>query len=138
MIYITGYNIEKQVYEGKKSILYRGSKISDGTPVLFKLLHNPYPTPSDIARLKHEYEINRLISSNLIVKIYGMENFEKTPVLIIEDFNGYSLQSLLKEQHKFKLRDFLQIALNLTEALLVLYQHNIIHKDLKPENGKSN
>lgn len=134
MIHIAGYNIEKQVYEGKKSILYRGSKISDGTPVLFKLLYDPYPTPSDIARLKHEYEINQKISSNFIVKIYSMENFEKTPVLIMEDFNGHSLQSLLKIQQRFKILDFLQIALNLTEALLVLYKNNIIHKDLTPNN----
>ena len=134
MIHISGYNIEEQIYEGKKVILYRGNRLSDETTVLFKLLYDAYPTPSDIARLKHEYEINQKITSDFVVKIYSIENFEKTPVLIMEDFNGQSLQDLLKVKKKFNIPDFLAIALKLTEALLVLYNHNIIHKDLTPNN----
>lgn len=134
MIHISGYNIEKQIYEGKRILFYRGSRISDGTPVLFKLLCEAYPAPSDIARLKHEYEMNQKLTSPYIVKIHSIEYFEKTPVLIMEDFDGQSLQSLLTLQEKFNLVDFLQIALQLTDALFVLYQNNIIHKDLTPNN----
>ena len=134
MIHISGYNIEEKVYEGKKTILYRGQRLSDKTPVLFKLLYESYPAPSDIARLQHEYEINKKITSPYIVTIYDMEHFEKTPVLIMEDFNGQSLQSLLHKQQKCNLLDFLKIALKLTEALAALYDNNIIHKDLTPNN----
>jgi len=134
MIDISGYHVAEKVYEGKKVILYRGSKIPDETPVLFKLLYEAYPAPCDIARLEHEYEINQKVTSNYIVKIHSMENFEKTPVLVMEDFGGQSLQRMLESQQKLSVLTFLQIALKLAEALIALYNNKIIHKDLTPNN----
>jgi len=134
MIHISGYNIAEKFHEGKKVILYKGTRISDGKKVLLKFLGEEYPDLSDIARLKHEYEVSQKINSTLVVQIYALEQFERTPVLVLEDFGGESLQNIIKGHKKLTLMNFLQLSIQLTEALSDIYNSNVIHKDLNPNN----
>ena len=134
MFHIPCYNVITKIYEGKKTTIYSGIRINDGIPVLLKLLYAEYPDLYDVARLKKEYELNQKIHSNNVVKIYSIENYEKTPVLILEDFGGKSLQEILNICEKFNLMDFLKIAINLSQALLDINNSNIIHKAINPNN----
>ena len=134
MIHIPCYNVGQKIYEGKKTIIYSGIRLNDGIPVLLKLLYAEYPNLYDVAKLKKEYELNQRIHSNNVVKIYSIENYEKTPVLILEDFEGESLQKILNTSKKFNLIDFLKIAINLSQALFDIYNSNVIHKAINPNN----
>lgn len=134
MIHIPCYNVEKKIYEGKKTIIYSGIRLSDGIPVLLKLLYAEYPNLYDVEKLKAEYKLSKKIHSNNVVKIYSIENYEKTPVLILEDFGGESLHKILNTFKKFNLMDFLEIAIKLSQALIDIYNSNIIHKAINPNN----
>jgi len=134
MVHIPCYNVVQKIYEGKKTIIYSGVRLNDGIPVLLKLLYAEYPNLYDVARLKKEYELNQRIHSNNVVKIYSIEHYEKTPVLILEDFGGESLQKILNISKKFNLIDFFKIAIKLSQALLDIYNSNIIHKAINPNN----
>ena len=55
----------------------------------------------------------------------------------MEDMGGISLKQYftnLKTQEFISLKEFLQIAISLCDALLSLAEHRIIHKDIKPAN----
>lgn len=134
MIHIPCYNVEKKIYEGKKTVIYSGIRLSDGIPVLLKLLYAEYPNLYDVEKLKAEYKLSKKIHSNNVVKIYSIENYEKTPVLILEDFGGESLHKILNTFKKFNLMDFLEIAIKLSQALIDIYNSNIIHKAINPNN----
>lgn len=134
MINIPGYNLGEKVYEGNKITIYSGIRLNDGMPVLLKLLCAEYPNLYDVIKLKNEYELNQKIHSNNILKVYAMESYEKTPVLILEHFHGQSLSGILNEFKKFSLMDFLIIAIKLSQALIDIYNINIIHKAINPEN----
>ena len=134
MVNIPGYNLGEKIYEGNKTIIYSGIRLNDGMPVLLKLLCAEYPNLYDVIKLKNGYELNQKIHSNNIVKIYDMENYEKTPVLILENFDGQSLRKTLNKFKKFSLRDFLMIAIKLSQALIDIYNSNIIHKAINSDN----
>lgn len=134
MLHIPGYTVRQKIYEGKKTMIYSGIRLNDSIPVLLKLLYAEYPSLYDVARLKKEYELNQKINSNNVVKIYGMENYEKTPVLILENFGGESLHKILNTTKKFNLTNFLDIALKLSQSLIDIHNSNIIHKAINPNN----
>jgi histidine kinase len=134
MIHIPSYNVGQKIYEGKKTIIYSGIRLSDGIPVLLKLLYAEYPNLYDVEKLKNEYKLRQKIHSNNVVKIYSIENYEKTPVLILEDFGGESLYKILNTFKKFNLMNFLEIAIKLSQALIDIYNSNIIHKAINPNN----
>lgn len=134
MINISGYNIVEKIYEGKKVVLYKGREVGSERKVLLKFLREEYPPLSDIARLQHEYDISKKITSTSIVKVYKVEEFQRMPVLVLEDFDGESLQNLLKGLKKIPLMTFLQLGIQLAEALSDIYNSSVIHKDINPNN----
>ncbi|AFZ02801.1 AAA family ATPase [Calothrix sp. PCC 6303] len=132
---IPGYQVDKQIYNGCKTIVYRGYRESDSLPVAIKLLKNPYPTFSELVQFRNQYTIAKNINSSLILQTYSLETYKNSYILIMEDFGGISLNQWEgKEKISANLVDFLQIAIALTDALDILYRHNIIHKDIKPAN----
>ncbi|WPC43820.1 diguanylate cyclase domain-containing protein [Clostridium sp. JS66] len=134
MINIAGYELDKKVYEGNKTIIYSGIRLNDGMPVLLKFLCEEYPNLCDVIKLKNEYELNGKICSDNVVKIYNMESYEKTPVLVLENFHGRFLREILNKSKRFNLMDFLMITIKLAQALIDTYNNNIIHKAINPDN----
>ncbi|NMM61768.1 diguanylate cyclase [Clostridium sp. P21] len=134
MINIAGYELEKKIYEGNKTIIYSGIRLNDGMPVLLKFLCAEYPNLCDVIKLKNEYELNEKIHSDNIIKIYSMENYEKIPSLVLENFHGRFLREILNKFKRFNLMNFLMIAIKLAQALIDAHNSNIIHKAINPDN----
>lgn len=133
MIYLAGYQISAQIYQSSNSLVYRGYRKSDYLPVIFKVLRQDYPTSTQLTRYKQEYQITHNLKQRGVVKAYSLENHQNTLVIIFEDFGGKSLR-ILTASKDFTLKEFLQIAIAITEALGNIHAANIIHKDINPAN----
>ena len=127
------YRLAEVLYETNKTVIYRAQREQDQQYVVIKLLKNEYSILKNVARLKHEYEIIRDLEIVGIVKAYELVNYENGLALILEDFSGKSLKEFINNK-SLKLENFLQIAIQLSETLGQLHTHNIIHKDIKPQN----
>lgn len=57
---MVGYEIRDLVYEGLKTLVYRGRATEGEVPVIIKVLKGGRPSPREAARLKREYENARL------------------------------------------------------------------------------
>ncbi|WP_160689285.1 diguanylate cyclase [Clostridium sp. C2-6-12] len=134
MVNIPGYQINSKIYEGNKTIIYNGIRLNDGVSVLLKFLYAEYPDLNDIDKVKKQYILNQQIQSKNIVKIYNIEYYEKTPVLILEYFDGVSLNNILNTFEKMKPMDFLKIAIELSQGLIDIHYNNIIHKTIIPSH----
>ena len=134
MFRVPGYEVWQKIYEGQKIVIYNGIRLNDGVPVFLNFLISEYPDLSDVTKLKNEYELNQKIHSDNVIEVYNMENYEKTPVLILEDFGGETLFEILDKNKKFSLMDFLDIAIQLSQALIDIYDSKIIHKVICPNN----
>ncbi|MBD2444322.1 AAA family ATPase [Dolichospermum sp. FACHB-1091] len=130
---LTNYQIIEKIYESANSLVYRAKLKLDNQPIILKVLKENYPTPSELTRYKQEYEITRSFNTDSIVKAYNLERYENTLAIILEDFGGQSLKSLLS-QGQLSVENFLTIAIKITESLDAIHAANIIHKDINPSN----
>lgn len=133
MLKIDGYQILTPIYESATSLLYRSLREQNNQPVILKVLKQNYPTPGELNRYKQEYEITRSLNQEGVIKAYGLEPYQNTLVMVLEDFGGASLATL-KPQHPSTLEDFLKIAIKITTALGEIHVANIIHKDINLSN----
>jgi predicted ATPase/signal transduction histidine kinase/tRNA A-37 threonylcarbamoyl transferase component Bud32 len=136
MITLGGYQILKQVYESVNSLVYRAIREEDKKAVILKVLKQDYPTPQELTRYKQEYEITRNLNLDGVVKADGLEPYQRTFVIILEDFGGSSLKQLMnvETQELMSLSEFLNIAIKIAEILGNIHFKNIIHKDINPSN----
>ncbi|EDN68676.1 Serine/Threonine protein kinase and Signal Transduction Histidine Kinase [Beggiatoa sp. PS] len=121
--------------------MYRGVRTEDNQPVILKALKEDYPTPEELTRYRQEYEITKNLTLDGVVKTYGLEKYQNTLVIILEDFGGESLKDLLKAiQFPFEkeglegISQFLHLAIQIAGTLGQIHAANIIHKDINPAN----
>ena len=138
MMKFPGYQILAQIYESANSAVYRARRQQDDRAVILKVLKEDYPTPAELTRYKQEYEITRNLDIEGVVKTYGLEPYQRTLVIILEDFGAFSFRQLLdsdiESNYNFSLPEFLKIAIKITEILGQIHSSNIIHKDINPSN----
>jgi len=130
---MSDYKIIGKIYESNNSLLYRATLDRDDQPVILKVLKQDYPTPSELARYRQEYEIIRSLQLDGVIKAYALQRYEQTLAIVVEDFGGESLQNLMAAR-EFSLSECLQIALQVAESLGGIHGANIIHKDINPSN----
>ncbi|MEH2097617.1 ATP-binding protein, partial [Nostoc sp.] len=131
---IPGYRISEELYNGSRTLVYRGVRETDSLPVVIKLLKNPYPSLGELLSFSNQYTIAKNLNSPLIVQTYSLELYQNGYALVMEDFGGISLKDWRVRGRRQSLQEFLEIAIALCNTLDVLYRERIIHKDIKPAN----
>ncbi|WP_392531673.1 AAA family ATPase [Nostoc sp. C117] len=137
IVSIPGYQISEQLYNGSRTLVYRGYREADSLPVVIKLLKNPYPSFSELVQFRNQYTIAKNLNSPLIIQTYSLEPYQNGYALVMEDFGGIALKEYLtslKTRSKGFIQEFLEIAIALSNTLDILYCDRIIHKDIKPAN----
>lgn len=130
---IANYKIIETIKRHEKNSIYRGMKIGENETVIIKTMSNNSSTLYNIARFKHEYNIIRNLEIKGVVKSLDFIEYSDGFALILEDFNGISLTEKLQNK-QVTLIEFLEIAIKLAESIGELHRHNIVHKDIKPDN----
>ncbi|MDM8558858.1 AAA family ATPase [Candidatus Parabeggiatoa sp. HSG14] len=133
MLTLTNYQIGSQIYESANSLVYRGHRKKDNQPVILKMLKQDYPTPVELTRYRQEYEITHDLDLTGVIKVYDIEKYQNTLVIILEDFGGESLKQLIAN-NPLTLKDFFPLAIETADNLSKIHAANIIHKDINPSN----
>ena len=131
---IPGYRLTEELYNGSRTLVYRGARETDSLPVAIKLLKNPYPSFSELVSFRNQYTIAKNLNSPLIVQTYSLEPYQNGYALVMEYFGGISLKEWVVKVRRQSLEEFLEIAIALCDTLDILYRERIIHKDIKPAN----
>jgi predicted ATPase/signal transduction histidine kinase len=134
---IPGYKISEELYNGSRTLVYRGYRETDCLPVVIKLLKNPYPSFSELVQFRNQYTVAKNLNSPNIIQTYSLETYQNGYMLVMEDFGGISLKDYFTNDqtlHVTSLQEFLLCAIALCDTLDILYHQRIIHKDIKPSN----
>ncbi|MCW5317363.1 AAA family ATPase [Nostoc sp. KVJ3] len=137
LVTIPGYHISEELYNGSRTLVYRGYREADQKPVVIKLLKNPYPSFSELVQFRNQYTIAKNLNSPLIIQTYNLEPYQNGYALVMEDFGGISLKEYfthIEARYIASGQEFLEIAIALCNTLDILYRARIIHKDIKPAN----
>jgi len=129
---IADYKINDTIYESQKTLIFKGNHIQKGFPVLIKMLNSDYPESEDIDRFQREFDIINLLENySGSINAYEYLLMHQTPGIVLEDFGGKALD---KRKISFSARDFLLIAIRMTQILGELHSAQVIHKDINPSN----
>ena len=138
MIFLPGITIKAKIYESANSIVYRGTRQQqDNTPVILKVLKQDYPSALELTRYRQEYEIMRSLNLEGVIEVYDQQDYQRTLIMILEDFGGESLEKLRKSIQGnclMSISEFLHLALKLTEIIGRIHAAHVIHKDINPNN----
>lgn len=130
---LPGYVIFRESGHDPKYILYRGVREKDQLPVQLKMLRANHPRLDDVSRLKNEYSLLKDLDFPTIIKAYGLEQHQNSYYLILEDTPFIPLEKLMR-MRKLSISENLSIAINLVKAVSDLQAHDLIHKDIQPDN----
>ncbi|MGJ5629223.1 trifunctional serine/threonine-protein kinase/ATP-binding protein/sensor histidine kinase [Nostoc sp. CALU 1950] len=137
LVNIPRYRISEELYNGSRTLVYRGYRETDSLPVVIKLLKNPYPSFSELLSFRNQYNIAKNLNSPLIIQTYSLEPYQNGYALVMEDFGGISLKDYFTSDQTLYIassEEFLRIAIALCNTLDRLYRERIVHKDIKPAN----
>ncbi|MEG4285732.1 AAA family ATPase [Microcoleus sp. A006_D1] len=131
----TGYEIVDRIYSGTRTLVYRGTRLCDETPVAIKVLRNEYPSFSELVQFRNQYTIAKNLNLPGIIETYSLEAYQNSYALVMEDFGGISLKEWTEQGEILpNLSELLQMAIDISNTLDILCRHRIIHKDIKPAN----
>ncbi|MCO4763760.1 MAG: AAA family ATPase [Myxococcales bacterium] len=136
MLTLPGYSLSSKIYEGRKSVVYRGNSHEGETPVIVKVIRGEYPSHRDLARAQHEYRIHRKLEEGGvtgIIRAIAQIPHRNGFATVLEDIAGTTLRDLIA-YGRLENDEFLRIAIQIADGLAQIHAADVIHKDIKPQN----
>ncbi len=132
------YRLLQEVGRGGFGAVYRGVKIgAEGSgQVAIKLLNrNPKLSSEDYIRFQREATLMSQLVHPGIVSVLELSEDAGTYFIVMEFVSGLNLKDFVKSRGgKLSLVEIVDVLLQAAEALEYVHSHNIIHRDIKPQN----
>ena len=134
MINIPGYHLRETLFSSALSTVVRGTRASDGVPVVVKWLSVSSPNVKSLARYRYAWENARDLDLAGVAKVYDLVHVQDRPALIMEDIGGQSLRHLVASRGQLTVLESVAIARQVADALGRLHGAHLIHRDINPSN----
>jgi len=92
------------------------------------------PSPTVAERFLREAQTVARLENPHIVPIYKVGRQEEVFYIIMRCIDGPSLRILLERNKKLSVGDAARIARQVADALAYAHKHDIVHRDIKPDN----
>lgn len=129
------YRLLRDLGSGGMAKVYLAEDINENRLVAVKVLHAQFG--EDLAylqRFKREAKLASMLDSPHIVKILDYGSSRDTHFLVMEYVQGKNLREKLDEQGALIWQDALHIIEKVCAALENAHRHNVVHRDIKPQN----
>lgn len=129
------YRIEAKLGVGGMGTVYRATRLLIGDEVAIKILHSEQSDPRAAGRFRREAQAAaRLKHPNAVtIHDFGVTD-EGMQYLVMELVDGESLRHIIKQQGPLTPSAAVEIIDQVCAALEEAHRHNIIHRDIKPDN----
>jgi len=130
------YEIAGPLGAGGMGEVYRATDTKLKRDVAIKILLEEVSRDRDrLARFEREAHVLASLNHPHIASIYGLEESDGVPCLVLELVEGQTLAERLKEGG-LPIEKALELARQIASALEAAHEKGIIHRDLKPANIK--
>jgi predicted ATPase/signal transduction histidine kinase len=126
----SAYAITETIHSSSHAVVHRAVD-ADGRKIILKTVPAHYG-PQHVARLKNELEIGGRAEASSVVRPLGRVTLQGRPALVLEDFGGVPLSTLLGSP--IEIGHFLRLAVAITRGVTDIHRSDIVHRDLKPDN----
>ena len=120
---------------GMASIFKAIDQTTDGVVALKVPFMQFESDPGFYQRFQREQAIGKALQHPYILKMMDDESMSKTrPYIVMEYLEGQTLGHLMQTIRPMPEPDALKIASRICEALHYMHEHDVVHRDLKPDN----
>lgn len=132
---IPGYRIDGVIGRGTTGTVYRAVQLAVERDVAVKVLHPELAArPQVVQRLQREARTMAKLAHPHVVGAIDMGESEGRWWFAMELVDGPSLAQLLRTDGALSQREALRLFAPLCEALEHLWEHGVVHRDVKPAN----
>jgi eukaryotic-like serine/threonine-protein kinase len=128
------YELSELLARSGMASIFKATDQLSGHAVALKIPHPQFE--SDVVffeRFRREEQIGQRLDHPHIIKVLAPR--EKSRMyMAMELVDGRSLRAVMQEEGAMPAARALEIARQVTEALVYLHAHGVIHRDIKPEN----
>lgn len=129
------YLVQDKIGAGGMATVYRGRDEVLGRTVAIKTMLPQYAHDASFAaRFKQEAQAAAALQSPYIVSVYDWGEADNTYYIVMEYLRGTDLKSGIRKHGALNCKKVAQIASQIAQALSVAHRHDIIHRDIKPQN----
>lgn len=129
------YKIISILGEGGMANVYLAEDIILNQKVAVKILRQDLQKdPQTIQRFQREAMSTSELSHPHIVSILDVGSDHNEHYLVMEYVNGMDLKEYIKEHKPLPLKEVVSIMDQILDAMALAHDHNVIHRDLKPQN----
>ncbi|MBA1392719.1 Stk1 family PASTA domain-containing Ser/Thr kinase, partial [Lactobacillus sp. XV13L] len=129
------YRIIDTLGEGGMSNVYLADDIILARKVAVKILRlDLQKEPQTLARFQREALATSELSHPNIVMVLDVDNDHGVPYMVMEYVDGPDLKDYIRQNAPLALHRVIRIMDQILSAMTLAHKHNVIHRDLKPQN----
>jgi eukaryotic-like serine/threonine-protein kinase len=139
------YRLDEQIGKGGMSTVYRAFDTVLERPVAIKLMHREIASDSDqLERFRREARaVAQLSHAHIVTVIDAGEEPQgdgdpahpgATPYIVFEYVDGETLKALIRRTGPLEITEAIAYAIEIARALEAAHEHQIVHRDVKPQN----
>ena len=130
------YQITETISRSGMATIYKAVDLKTDTVVALKVPFLQFESdPGFFSRFQREQKIGHALNHPYVLKLLDTENQNKSrPYMVMEYLEGQTLGQLLRSMAPLPVDDALRLTSRICEGLQYLHDHDVVHRDLKPDN----
>src|SRR5215467_1963770 len=129
------YRLEARIGTGGMSSVYRAIDETLERPVAIKLMNREIAADSDqLERFRREARAVAQLSHPHIVGVIDAGEDEGRPYIVFEYVEGQTLKERIRQVGRLPVDESVAYAIEIARALGCAHGHDIVHRDVKPQN----
>lgn len=129
------YKIQALLGHGGMAEVYEASDLITRERVAIKMMKSDLvDSKVNLQRFENEALILSSLEHKCITKVYSHGTYEGRPYMANEFVDGQALNEALDFRGSLSINEALSYMIQITDALSCAHAHNVIHRDIKPDN----
>ena len=128
------YTVEREIARGGMATVVLARRLNDGAPVAIKLLRPEFARVVGAERFHRETALLRTLDHPNILPLLETGQAGALPFYVMPFADGGSLRDRLTRTPHLPVDEVRSIVAAVTAALDYAHAHNIVHRDIKPDN----
>lgn len=129
-----GYRLLGFLGQGGMGTVYEAEQIASGRRVALKMLDQEIDSPELRRRFLREGRLAARVNHPNSLYVFGSEEIDGVPVIVMEIAGGGTLQDQLKRRGPLPVREAVDATLDVVSGLEAASGSGVLHRDIKPSN----
>lgn len=129
------YKIIEKIGGGGMADVYKAEDLTLGRTIALKILHKQFASDEGfLERFRREAQAAAKLNHPNIVSIYDVGDENGIYYIVMEYVPGMTLKKIIQKDAPLSTEKTVHIAMQIAKAMEFAHQHEIIHRDIKPQN----